>query len=175
MTAFFYTETGEKFSFSGRNYLLQPYADTHPFQVHKKCTQVGITTKALAQALYSCMYDKFPKGCIYFFPTETDVTDFARGRVNPIIEYNPLISKLIADTDTVGMKKVGNRFIYFRGMKSKSRVKSVPSDKNIYDEFDEMDPEMTEMAHERLADSKLKHKEFLSNPTFPEYGIDKLF
>lgn len=175
MTAFFFTETGEKFSFRGRNYLLQPYADKHPYQVHKKCTQVGLTTKAIAQTLYSCMYDKYPKGCIYFFPTETDVEDFSRGRVAPIIEYNPLIASVIKDTDTVGMKRVGKRFIYLRGMKSKSRVKSVPSDKNIYDELDEMDPEMVEMAHERLGDSTFKHKEFLSNPTFPEYGIDKEF
>jgi len=175
MTAFAYTETGEKFSFAGRNYLLQPYLDNSAYQVHKKCTQVGITTKALFSAIHACMYNKYPKGCIYFFPTETDVNDFSRGRVAPIIENNSMIANVINDTDTVGMKRVGKRFIYFRGMKSKSRVKSVPSDKNIYDELDEMSPEIVEMAHERLGDSTLKYKEFLSNPTFPEYGIDKEF
>lgn len=174
MEEFAYTETSEKFSFAGREYLLQPYADEHPYQVHKKCTQVGITTKAIFSALFNCI-NLYPKGVLYLFPTEKDVRDFSRARVKPITDYNPEISRYINDSDTMGLKKVNRSFLYLRGTRSKSGAKSIPADKLIADELDEMDLFVYEMARKRLSDSKFKHIELLSNPSLPDFAIDKEF
>ena len=174
MEEFGFTEAGEKFSFVGREYLLQPYADEHPYQVHKKCTQVGITTKAIFSALFSCI-NLYPKGVLYLFPTEKDVRDFSRTRVNPIINYNSEISQWVNDADTMGLKQIKKSFLYLRGTKSRSGAKSIPADKLIADELDEMDLFIYEMARKRLSDSTFKHIELLSNPSLPDFAIDKEF
>lgn len=174
MEEFAFTETSHKFSFVGREYLLQPYADEHPYQVHKKCTQVGITTKAIFSALFNCI-NLYPKGVLYLFPTEKDVRDFSRTRVNTILSYNPEISKYITDADNMGLKQIRKAFLYLRGTRSRSGAKSIPADKLIADELDEMDLSVYELALERLADSTFKHIELLSNPTIPDFAIDKEF
>ena len=174
MEEFAYLETGEKFSFKGYEYLMKPYSDLHPYQVHKKCTQVGITTQALFSALHGCI-NLYPKGVAYFFPTDGDVTDFSKSRCTPIIENNPEIQKYVSDTDAVGIKKINKSFLYLRGMKSKSKLKSIPVDEIIIDELDETDPSAKEMAEKRLSASVFQHKKYLSNPSLPDFGIDKEF
>jgi hypothetical protein len=164
-------DNGVKFSFSDHKYLLKPYMDKHPKQAHMKCTQVGITTLAFLRALHGCMA-LFPLGVIYFFPTDRDVSDFSKSRIKPLIANNQSIRDVMADTDEVGLKKVGRSFIYFRGMRSNIQMKSVPADMIVVDEKDEADPTACAMAEKRLSHSKYQWKLYLSNPTIPGYGID---
>jgi hypothetical protein len=168
-------ENGAPFDFKARPYLIGPYQDEHPKQVHKKATQLGISSWAILKSIHSCRY-RFPLGVIYFFPTDTDVSDFSRGRVTPLIEHNKeTIGQFITDTDTVGMKRVGDAFMYFRGMKSKVGMKSVPADMVVFDEVDEATPDAVSMALKRLSGSNFKEELYLSNPTIPGYGIDLEF
>ena len=168
-------ETGLKFGFKDRKYLLQPYQDTHPKQVHIKCTQIGVSTMSILKVIHSCL-NRFFLGAIYFFPTDSDVSEFSKSRVSPIIQNNPdHIGKYIEDADSVGLKKVGKTFLYFRGMRSKIGMKSVPADQVIFDELDEAPPASMSMARERMAASTFKEEISLSNPTIPDYGIDKEF
>jgi hypothetical protein len=153
---------------------MQPYFDDHPNQAHEKCTQMGISTAAILKVIHHSIF-LFPLGTIYFFPTDTDVRDFSKGRVNPIIRQNECIRQVTDDTDEVGLKKVGKSFIYFRGMKSKVAMKSVPADMIVIDEKDETDPTSCGMARKRLSASEFKYEYYLSNPTIPNYGIDKDF
>jgi len=167
-------ENGVKFSFKEHKYLLQPYQDRHPNQAHMKCTQVGITTLAILRSMHSCM-SMFPLGVIYFFPTDRDVSDFSKGRIKPLVQNNSVIRNIMADTDEVGLKQVGKSFIYFRGMRSNTQMKSVPADMIVVDEKDEADPLAVEMAKKRLSHSRFQHELYLSNPTIPSYGIDQDF
>jgi hypothetical protein len=80
-----------------------------------------------------------------------------------------------SDTDTVGLKQVGKSFIYFRGMKSKVGMKSVPADMVVFDELDEAPPDGVTMARKRLSASSFQEEIALSNPTIPGYGIDLEF
>jgi phage terminase large subunit GpA-like protein len=77
---------------------------------------------------------------IYFFPTRTDVLDFSRSRVTPLLDENPFLQRLMTDTDTVGLKRIGNAHLYMRGMQSTVGMKSVPADLVIFDELDEAAP-----------------------------------
>lgn len=161
--------------FKEHKYLIDPYQDNHPNQCHKKGTQIGGSTMFILKSIYKCI-KHLPLGCIYYFPTDTDVQDFSKGRITPLIQNNPdSIGKYMTDTDTVGLKRVGRSFLYLRGMKSAIRVKSVPADMIVVDEKDEATPEACEMAEKRLSHSKYQIKYYLSNPSVPNYGIDADF
>jgi phage terminase large subunit GpA-like protein len=166
---------GKPFAFERHEYLVEPYNDTHPNQVELKATQLGLTTRALLRALYAARYRKF-KGILYLFPSKTDVLDFSKSRVGPLIEDNPdTIGTWVKDTDAAGIKQIQNTFLYLRGMVSRVGLKSAPADMIIFDELDEAPQNAVDMAFERLAHSEYKEVHKLSNPTLPDYGIDKAF
>lgn len=52
---------------------------------------------------------------------------------------------------------------------------SIPVDFEVFDELDEAPQNAVDMALERMAHSEEGDLLFLSNPTLPDYGIDKLF
>ena len=164
-------EDGIRFSFKKHEYLIEPYQLHHDKTVFEKAAQMGATTLAFITAFHSC-WTLFPKGVIYFFPTKTDVSDFVRGRIDPLTQNNKIIQDLMRSTDNVGLKQIGKSFIYFRGMESKIGMKSVPADMAIYDEIDEAPPKAKSMARERLSHSNFKWELQLSNPSMPNYGID---
>jgi hypothetical protein len=135
---------------------------------------MGITTLAFLKGLHRCI-NVYPLGLIYYFPTDRDVSYFSKSRIKPLIQKNEEIRRNMADTDEVGLKQVGKSFMYFRGMHTTTAVKSVPADEIVVDEMDEAAPDKIDMARKRLSASLFKREFYLSNPTFPDYGIDKLF
>jgi hypothetical protein len=113
---------------------------------------------------------------LYLFPSKSDVLDFSKGRISPLIDDNPdTIGKWVQDTDAAGIKKIWNTFLYLRGMVSRVGLKSIPVDLIIYDELDEAPQSRVDMAQERMGHSEYKETLKLSNPTIPDYGIDKAF
>ncbi len=69
---------------------------------------------------------------------------------------NPFLAKMMTDTDTAGLKRIGEAHLYLRGMQSTVGMKSVPADMIVFDELDEATPEAKAMARERLAHSRLQ-------------------
>lgn len=167
-------ENGLKFSFDGHEYLYTPYTDKHQKQAHRKCTQMGLSTMAILRTFWNCIY-RYTLGVIYFFPTDHDVSDFSKGRVKPLASNNAIIGNYTKDTDEVGLKQVGKSFIYFRGMRTTLKMKSIPADEIVVDEKDEADPSACDMAKKRLSHSQYQNELYLSNPSLPNYGIDKDF
>ena len=166
---------GKPFTFGNHEYLIEPYADNHPDQTFMKAAQLGLTSLAMLRSIYGARYRGF-KGILYLFPSRSDVIDFSKGRVTPLIEDNPdTIGSWIRETDAANIKQVWSAFLYFRGMRSRAGLKSVPIDFTIMDELDEAPPNAIDMAMERMAHSEFKEVLKLSNPTLPDYGIDKAF
>ena len=152
-------------------YLWEIYDDeSSPKVVAMKGAQLGLTTAEVLRCL-----DRagriYPRGILYLFPTREDVTDFSRTRFQRVLDDNPAFQERVKGTDSANVKQVGDCFVYFRGAKSRSQMKSIPVDCIVFDEFDEMEPAMVALAQERLAGSELKHEFYLSTPTFPEFGI----
>jgi len=112
---------------------------------------------------------------MYFFPTRTDVLEFSKARVGPLLTDNPFLGRLITDTDTAGLKRIGSGHLYLRGMQSTVGMKSVPSDMLVFDELDETTPEAMSLARERLGHSDYKRVVELSNPSLPNYGVDAAY
>ena len=163
---------GRPFSFQRHEYLRTPYEDMHPHQVELKATQLGLTTKAMLKAFWGAHQGRY-KGVLYLFPSKSDVLDFSKGRISPLIEENPeTIGTWLQDTDTAGIKRIGGCTLYLRGMVSRVGLKSVPADIVIFDELDEAPQKRVDMAMERMGHSEVRETLKLSNPTLPDYGID---
>jgi hypothetical protein len=166
---------GKPFTFDRHEYLIEPYKDNHPHQVEMKAAQMGLTSKAMLKVAHAARYGGY-RGILYLFPSKSDVTDFSKGRITPLIDENPeTIGKWIRDTDAANIKRIWNSFLYLRGMKSRVSLKSVPVDFIIMDELDEAPQNAIDMAMERMAHSEYKEVLKLSNPTLPDFGIDKAF
>ena len=163
---------GRPFSFEGHEYLRAIYDDTAPHVVLSKAAQIGGTTWAILRSLHACLQGL---NVIYFFPTRTDVLEFSKSRVSPLLLENSFLSRMMTDTDTAGLKRIGEAHLYMRGMQSTVGMKSVPADMVVFDELDETSPAAKAMARERLAHSDYKRVIELSNPSLPDYGIDEQF
>jgi hypothetical protein len=140
--------------------------------VLSKAAQIGGTTWAILRSIHACLTGL---NVIYFFPTRTDVIEFSKSRVGPLLADNPFLSRLMTDTDTAGLKRIGDAHLYLRGMQSTVGMKSVPADMIVFDELDETSPAAKAMARERLAHSDYKRVIELSNPSLPDYGIDEQY
>ena len=141
---------GRPFSFEGHEYLRAIYDDTSPHVVLSKAAQIGGTVWALLRSLYACLNGL---NVIYFFPTRTDVIEFSKSRVGPLLAENEFLAKKMTDTDTAGLKRIGEAHLYFRGMQSTVGMKSVPADMIVFDELDEAEPSAKALAKERIAHS----------------------
>lgn len=160
------------FSFEGHEYLRAIYDDTSPHVVLSKAAQIGGTTWAILRSLHACLQDL---NVMYFFPTKTDVLEFSKARVSPLLADNPFLSEMMRDTDTAGLKRIGSAYLYLRGMQSHVGMKSVPADMVVFDELDEASAAARVMALERLSHSDYKRVIELSNPSLPDYGIDEQY
>jgi hypothetical protein len=127
------------------------------------------------------IHDQYPAGALYLFPTRDDVKDFSKARFDPLIEQNPAIGGYVQSTDSQNIKRIGKGFLYLRGArstktigvkKSSSQLKSIPVDRIVFDERDEMTDDMVTLAEERVSHSYIKEMMYLGTPTIPDYGID---
>lgn len=183
------------FSFKTREYQMEPLASTARRICYMKATQRGITEMEVLRSLHGLIYGRYPRGVGYYMPSNDDVQEFGKSRFNPLIQSNPnAIGKYVKSTgkkgtDTAGLKKIGDSFLWLRGTRMTRKIddqavstktSSIPLDRIVFDELDQMadtDSKFTIIgkARGRLGDSELKEECFISNPTTPNFGIDTIF
>jgi hypothetical protein len=176
---------GRKFTFDGHEYEVDMLKETAPRQCYKKGAQMGITEVNVLKTLHGLLFGRYPQGVLYLFPTVNDVTDFSRGRFGPLVGDNEEINKQVQTTDAVGVKRIRKSMLYLRGARvtgkiegikrTSSQLKGVPVDRLVCDEVDEMESSMVDLAVERLGHSLVKEEAYLSTPSIPDFGIDKLY
>jgi len=169
----------------GREYQKEVWRTRARLQCYQKGAQLGFTEINVVKTLHGMVYGRYPKGSLYLFPTREDVIDFSKGRFAPIIANNPEIDCHVSDTDAANIKKVAGAMLYLRGAKSRhkaegikktaSQLKSIPVDRLVFDEVDEMEYQMIDLARHRLDDSDIKEEIYLSTPMIPDSGIDLLY
>lgn len=150
-----------------------------------KGAQIGATEVLVLRTLHGMIHGQYPQGSLYLFPTRDDVRDFSKARFDPLIGGNDFIRAYVKDTDAQNIKKIGRGFLYLRGARvtktvggtkeSSSQLKSIPVDRVVFDEVDEMAGSMIELAKERISHSKVKELMFLGTPTIPDHGIDAFY
>lgn len=174
------------FQVEGHEYELDMLTCDAPRQCHKKGAQMGVTEINVLKSMHGLIFSRYPQGVLYLFPTNLDVSDFSKGRFQTLIRDNPKeVGVFVQETDSVAIKRIQKAMLYLRGAratskiegikKSSSQLKGVPVDRVVFDEVDEMEPTMVDLARERMSHSEIKEEAYLSTPSIPDYGIDKLY
>ncbi|TAL31573.1 MAG: terminase [Spirochaetes bacterium] len=164
------------FSLEGHEYMREIFAlGEVPRLTFQKAAQMIISTYCLLRSLY--LMDRYAMKVVYYFPTDEDVQDFSQDRCNTIIDNSDHLSeKMRYDrADNLGLKQMGNSSLYFRGVWTKRKVKSIDADMLVKDEIDEADQENLIFAEDRLLHSHFGWILELSQPSRPDYGINRSF
>lgn len=169
-------ENGLPITFRRHKFLIKPYMDNSPLQVIKKCGQIGWSTLAIIRAFHLANYLK--ANVIYTLPSKGIIKDFVTPKVDPLISSNPALKKMIGYTDSMGLKSVGDRFVYFRSSWDEASGIAISADILISDELDRSNPKSIRTYKTRLDASKLNRPDLgwhwkFSNPTIPGYGVDE--
>lgn len=167
------TETGQPIDFKDHAFLYDIYNDLSPKQVALKAAQIGFTTLEILKSFYVANKKHFD--IIYTLPTESDVQEFAGGKVNRIVAHNPILQLWTKDKDTVEQKAVGNNLIYYRGTWTQKQAIMVSSDLNIYDEVDASKQDVIEQYSTRLQHSPHKWEWYFSHPSAEGTGVDRFW
>jgi hypothetical protein len=165
------TERGDPIDFKTHRFLFDIYADRSPFIMAIKAAQIGFTTYEILKSLHEAYNEN--QDTIYVLPTADDVKQFSGGKTNRIIDNNPILQTWTKDKDSIEQKRVGKATIYYRGSWTERAALMITAKKLIVDELDRCKPEIVEQYDSRLQHSTNPRKAFFSNPTIPDFGIDK--
>ena len=154
----------------GCEYLDQIILDDDPDQTWEKAAQVKISTWVLAKSLYVC--EHLGLKALYFFQDDAAVSDFSNDRCLGMLQGSPYLMKQVRDINNVGLKRIGNGSLYFRGLFTKGKAKSVDGDFVIFDEVSEMNEKHRQLAKDRVMASNLQWIHALSQPDLPGHDID---
>ena len=168
------TERGGGLEFMPRPYLREMLKDRRSQFVAVACAQSGKTVTVLGKLLHLMIYppDGRARTAIYTFPTQSDVEDFSKARAKAMIESSPLLSRLIANLNAVGLKQFSNgSTIYFRGTWTERQAISIPADLLIHDELDRSRPDTLQLYSDRTRAALDPRLYLVSTPTVPKFGI----
>jgi len=168
----FVNENGDQLEFDSHRFLVRPYADDHPDQVIMKSAQIGWSTLAILKTFHLAKYRGL--NCIYTLPTRNATKDFVFPKVNPLILRNKSIRDIVTQ-DSITLKQVGDRFIYYKGSFSETEAIMISADLLVNDELDRSDQRVLNTYLSRLGASKYGWKWRFSNPSVPGFGVHALW
>lgn len=166
-------ENQEKIEFDNHRFMIDFYADDADDIVSRKSAQVGFSVAAIIKSAHECEFNK--QNVIYVLPTNNVIGDFVKPKVNPLITSNPAFARIVKD-DSVGLKRIGNRSLFFKGGFSDREAISITGDILVIDEYDRM-PSMSVVNtfDSRLQASKHPKRWRFSNPSQVGFGVDALY
>ncbi len=166
--------------------LIDVYRDHAPQVCIAKAAQVFISEWCINLAFWCADSKAGRRGnALYVFPGKQDIGDFTRARVDTAVEESPYLRGRVRPlkglqpigraTNNVGLKRVGEGFVYFRGSNAESGLLSIDADLVLYDEVDRLKEGTLALGAKRLGSSLLGWQRFASTPLYPETGIDALW
>ncbi len=165
------------FTLKGHEPLRELYTiHDHPHIVNRKGAQLAVSTQNIARTFY--LADKYSMKIGYYFPTDEDMQTYVQGRVDTMISDSDYLATAFENAigaNSTSIKQMAKSTIYFRGVFTKSKVKSIDLDYIIKDEVDEANQENLKFAEDRLLHSKFGWIAELSQPSIDDYGIDASF
>lgn len=181
-----------KFSFRGHEYQIEPMCESPRRVCYMKATGGGFSELEILKTLHALIYRRYKQGALYLFPTTNDVQEFSKARFGPLIQANrEAIGRWVKPfgkgTDTASLKKVGDGLLYLRGArlsqglgvgtddKESSQLRGIQVDSVTFDEMDLMDDDAIAKALGRMGHSDIKREVYISNPTAPGRGIDRVW
>lgn len=167
------TETGQPLDFKVHRYLFDIYSDNSKYLCCCKAGQIGFSTMAILKTLWLAKNRKID--CGYILPTVEMVQKFVGSKVNRIASQNPVLNEWMKDKDSITQKQVGESFIHYLGAQTERSAIMLSLDMLVADEYDKAPQNILETYDSRLQHSDFGYKWVFSNPTIPDFGVDKFW
>jgi len=180
---------GEPLDFEEHKLLIDIYLDQYPDIVYQKSAQHGLSERLISEAVWIC--DRLKKNVLYVFPTSSQLNDFVQARLEPVFSFSEYLSRITGvltmaqkkqkniEEDVkirkVGLKQIGDAFLYLRGSQNQQQIISVDADCIILDERDRFMQEHVPYIDKRLLHSTMKWRREASTPTYPGIGISEAY
>jgi len=153
------------------------YQDNSNDIVLKSAVQTGKTEYLKCKSFAGCLEGW---SVLYTLPGDHDAATFVSNRIKPLLERIPFYAKAVGHTDNVRIKKIWGGTIKYIGSNTIEGFKEFPAQMLVIDELDYCDQENIVFAVDRLGSAQQRTgvpptTVRSSNPTLPNYGIDKLF
>jgi hypothetical protein len=162
---------GDRFSFVDHEFQKDIISDTSRVVFVQKCAQVGMSECFARYGLaVSRVMPYF--SVIMTLPFASDAANFAKTRIDPIIDESPdLRDSVDKELNNAAIKSIGTSLLYMRGCSGTTTALSVPADMLIHDEIDRSDPDTLAQFQSRIKHSKWKLTRRFGTPTEDGRGI----
>lgn len=161
----------KNFSTNGRDYIVPVMRDKSDEIIIKKAAQMGFTVAVILKSLHGVVEKKWHH--LYLMPYKNGAITFVQGRIDPMIDSNPLLSSKFKRVENRTHKQTAEAInLYVRGTNVVTELREIPVDCLVLDERDKMVEEHLTEAFARMDGSKIGKVVQLSTPTAPGHGID---
>lgn len=167
------TESGHQLDFTDHKYLFDIYRDNSKYLCCIKAGQIGFSTMAILKTIWLARNLKIDVG--YILPTVDMVQKFVGSKVNRIAQQNPIIQGWMKDKDSITQKQIDESYIHYLGAQTERSAIMLSLDMLVADEYDKAPQDILEIYDSRLQHSKHGIKWVFSNPTKPDFGVDRFW
>lgn len=164
---------GRPYSYEGFEFQQQIIEDDHPTQVLQKGAQIGASEIMAIRSVYVAAHLGLTS--LYYLDNDKKARTFGKKRIQRLINRSPELKGQIGETYSWDHMDLGEGSIQVMGMFSESNVITAPGDYVIRDEVDRSKQDHSEFVKDRIMASHLQWDHALSQPSFPGYGINKMF
>jgi hypothetical protein len=167
------TENGKPLDFETHRYLYDIYRDNSKYLCCLKAGQIGFSTMAILKTIWLARNQRMDIG--YILPTVEMVQKFVGSKVNRMAQQNPIIEKWFKEKDSISQKQIDENYVFYLGAQTDRSAIMLTLDMLVADEYDKAPQEILEIYDSRLQHSKYGYKWVFSNPTIPEFGVDRFW
>jgi hypothetical protein len=167
------TETGKPLDFHIHRYLYDIYRDNSQFLCCIKAGQIGFSTMAILKTIWLARNKRIDIG--YILPTVEMVQKFVGSKVNRMAQQNPVINSWFKEKDSISQKQIDENYIFYLGAQTDRSAIMLSLDMLVADEYDKAPQDILEIYDSRLQHSKHGIKWVFSNPTIPNFGVDRFW
>lgn len=167
------TETGKPLDFHTHRYLFDIYRDESPYLCCIKAGQIGFSTMAILKTIWLSRNKHIDVG--YILPTVEMVQKFVGSKVNRMSQQNSIIQTWMKDKDSITQKQIDENYIFYLGAQTDRSAIMLSLDMLVADEYDKAPQDILEIYDSRLQHSKYGYKWVFSNPTIPNFGVDRFW
>ena len=179
---------GHAWSFAGHEYLQAIVEDDSPVINIIKGAQLGLSTVAIGRSLHDGS-----KGlrAAHFLPTREQMYIFVQEKVDPLISADEALARAVIEGkaatsaaaarirakggDNTRRKQFGQGSLFYQGLQKATDVKTFSYDSIVFDELDELNPDLVPWLKDRLLHSNYDRRFSLSQPSVPDFGIHAAF
>jgi phage terminase large subunit GpA-like protein len=167
------TESGQSLDFHTHRYLYDIYRDNSKFLCCTKAGQIGFSTMAILKTIWLSRNRHIDVG--YILPTVDMVQKFVGSKVNRMAQKNPVIQGWMKDKDSITQKQIDQNYIHYLGAQTERSAIMLSLDMLVADEYNKSPQEILETYDSRLQHSIHGYKWVFSNPTIPDFGVDRFY